>query len=174
MNLGPGSRYLSLVVEDRNQSNRCHGERTMKFYIRLALSFTMVLAILIPAYAAITGVISGTVTDPQGAVIPGVTVVALNEQTGVQQSVITDGKGFYSFLALGVGSYTITASQPGFETLHETGIKVDANSSVRTDSALESDHCDPGNWSRATPCRWRPRAPSSGRSLPARGSPPCL
>lgn len=109
----------------------------MKCYMRVVLSLTLVLALLIPAYAAITGTISGTVTDQTGAAVPGVTVVALNEDTGVQQTVATDGSGFYSFLALGVGSYTITASQPGFETLHETGIKVDANSSIRTDVRLK-------------------------------------
>ena len=109
----------------------------MKCYMRVLLSLTLVLALLIPAYAAITGTISGTVTDQSGAAVPGVTVVALNEETGVQQTITTDSSGFYSFLALGVGSYTISASQPGFETLHETGIKVDANSSIRTDVRLK-------------------------------------
>jgi hypothetical protein len=114
-----------------------HQEKTMKCYMRVLLSLTLVLALLIPAYAAITGTISGTVTDQSGAAVPGVTVVALNEETGVQQTITTDSSGFYSFLALGVGSYTISASQPGFETLHETGIKVDANSSIRTDVRLK-------------------------------------
>jgi hypothetical protein len=108
----------------------------MKLYIRFVISFMMVLAIVIPAYAAITGVISGTVTDPQGAVVPRVTVVVLNVQTGIRQSVITDGKGFYSFPALDVGNYTISASLQGFETFQQTNITVDANSSVRTDIPL--------------------------------------
>jgi hypothetical protein len=100
---------------------------------RVAVLVLTLLVIAATAYAAITGTISGTVTDQTGAAVPGVTVVALNEDTGVKQTVITDASGFYSFLALGVGSYSITASREGFETFHETGIKVDANSSIRID-----------------------------------------
>jgi hypothetical protein len=105
--------------------------------MRVVLSLTLVLALAIPAYAAITGTISGTVMDQTGAAIRGVTVVALNQDTGVRQTVVTDASGFYSFSALGVGTYTISASQPGFETFDETGIKVDANSSMRTDLQLK-------------------------------------
>ncbi len=89
------------------------------------------------AHAAITGTISGTVTDPTGAAIPGVTVVALNQDTGIKQTLVTDRKGFYSFTALAVGAYTVTAEESGFESFHEAGIKVDANSSLRVDVELK-------------------------------------
>jgi len=106
--------------------------------LRLPLSLAIAMLLFtLSAYAAITGVISGTVTDSTGAVLPGVTVTVLNQDTGIRQSVVTDSKGFYSFPALDVGRYTITAAQTGFETYHATGIKVDANSSVRTDILLK-------------------------------------
>lgn len=101
--------------------------------LTVIFTFGMAIALTIPAYAAITGTISGTVTDQTGAVIPGVTVVALNQDTGVSQSVVSDNRGFYSFSALPVGNYTVTATQQGFETFKQTGIKVDADSSIRTD-----------------------------------------
>ena len=108
-----------------------------KFSAKCALAaicaFAMAIVLAIPAYAAITGTISGTVGDSTGAVLPGVTVLAVNQDTGVNQSVVTDTRGFYSFSALPVGSYTITATQPGFETFKQTGIKVDADSSLRVD-----------------------------------------
>jgi hypothetical protein len=97
----------------------------------------MLLFFVASAYAAITGVISGTVTDPSGAVVPGVTIVALNVQTGVKHTVVTDGKGFYSFPALDVGLYTVSAGAQGFQSSEITGIKVDANSSIRKDVALK-------------------------------------
>jgi hypothetical protein len=108
----------------------------MKKSLRMILSLASAMVVAIPVYAAITGVISGAVTDPQGAVIPGVIVTALNEQTGVIQTATTDGKGFYSFPALDVGAYTIKTSQRGFESYQEKGIKVDANSSLRADIVL--------------------------------------
>jgi hypothetical protein len=109
----------------------------VKKSLRRILSLASVIAIAIPLYAAITGTISGTVTDPRGAVMPGVTVSALNEATGVVQTTTTDGKGFYSFPALDVGSYTIRSTENGFETFEEKGISIDADSSVRTDIVLK-------------------------------------
>jgi hypothetical protein len=94
------------------------------------------LASAVVAYAAITGVISGTVTDPSGAVIPRVALTATDQLTGVAHTVETDDKGFYSFPALDVGAYTISAVKAGFETFKQTDITVDANSSIRTDIAL--------------------------------------
>ena len=54
------------------------------------------------AFAAITGIVSGTINDPSGAVVPGVEIVAVNEATGVTFRVQTDSKGYYSFTALDV------------------------------------------------------------------------
>jgi hypothetical protein len=97
----------------------------------------MMLFFVSSAYAAITGVISGTVTDPTGAVIPGATIVALEVQTGVKHTVVSDSRGFYSFPVLDIGTYTVSASNPGFQSYQASGIKVDANSSVRTDIVLK-------------------------------------
>jgi hypothetical protein len=102
----------------------------MKNYLRVVFALAVIFVLCHPAHAAITGTISGTVTDPTGAAVPGVTVVALNEDTGVKVQVMTDGRGFYSFTALNVGRYTVSTAQQGFEGFHETGIKVDANSSI--------------------------------------------
>ena len=110
----------------------------MQRYLKLICVFvmSMVLASTM-AYAAITGAISGTVTDSTGAVIAGVTVEAVNEQTGVRHKVVTNSKGSYTFSVLDVGSYTISASMNGFDTYQLTGIKVDANSELREDLALK-------------------------------------
>lgn len=88
------------------------------------------------ARADITGSISGIVTDPSGAVVPGATVVAIAESTNVQSTTITDGKGFYAFPALSVNHYTITVTQPGFNTFSVSGVIVNANSAIRIDIHL--------------------------------------
>lgn len=64
-----------------------------------------------------SGDIRGTVTDPSGAVIPGVTVTALNVQTGVARSFVTNGDGLYDTSSIVTGDYKLTFRRSGFETL---------------------------------------------------------
>lgn len=90
------------------------------------------------AFASITGTISGIVTDPAGAVVSGADVTATNVQTGVAHTVKTDAKGFYSFLALPIGTYTITVHREGFKDFQQKQIVIDANSAVRADAAMAS------------------------------------
>src|SRR5205809_6662222 len=56
--------------------------------------------------------VGGTVTDPSGAVIPGVTVTATHTESGNKFEAITDERGSYRLLVR-VGNYRITAGVPG-------------------------------------------------------------
>src|SRR6202012_6017053 len=96
--------------------------RFVSFAGVVALAFLGTLA----AWAAITGSISGVVTDPSGAVVPGVTVVATSVATNVQTKAVTDSKGFYSLPTLNVDTYNLAANQAGFRDYEQTGIKIDA------------------------------------------------
>ena len=89
------------------------------------------------AWAAITGSISGVVTDPSGAVVPGVTVVATSVSTNLQSTAVTDSKGFYRFATLNVDTYNVTANQQGFRDYSQTGVKIDANSDLRIDITMQ-------------------------------------
>ena len=89
------------------------------------------------AWAAITGSISGVVTDPSGAVVPGVTIVATAVSTNVQTTAVTDAKGFYNLPTLNVDTYNLSTSQPGFRDYQQTGIKIDANSALRVDITMQ-------------------------------------
>ena len=91
----------------------------------------------IAAWASITGSISGVVTDPAGAVVPGVTVVATDVATNIQHTTVTDAKGFYAFPAMNVGTFSVSVSQPGFRDFQESGVKINANSALRIDIKLE-------------------------------------
>jgi hypothetical protein len=99
------------------------------------LTFVLLGAVL--AWASITGSISGVVTDPSGAVVPGATVVATNTQTGIKNTVVTDSRGFYSFPSLDVGTYDVQVTQTGFKTYTKTGLVIDANSALRADATLQ-------------------------------------
>ena len=63
------------------------------------------------------GSISGLVTDPGGALIPGAQVVLLNRATGVTQHTVTSSSGLYTFISLNPGTYQVTASQTGFKSV---------------------------------------------------------
>src|ERR1039457_5669252 len=69
------------------------------------------------AYAqAISGDLTGTVLDSSRAAIPNATVIATNDDTGVQSTTQTNAGGVYRFSNLPVGRYTVTASVTGFTT----------------------------------------------------------
>lgn len=63
------------------------------------------------------GSVEGTVTDPAGAVVPGVTLHARNVSTSTAYDTTSDGEGHFHFLALFVGTYEITAEHTGFAAL---------------------------------------------------------
>ncbi len=100
------------------------------------------LLVLLPwfvssAWAGVGGSISGTVTDPSGAVVPKVTVTAINTDTGIRQTASTDDKGFYSFTSLPIGHYDLEVTTADFRPYRRTGITIDANSALTIDAALE-------------------------------------
>ncbi len=96
----------------------------------------IVLLGAITAWAAITGSILGVVSDPSGAVVPGVTVVATSTSTNVQHTTVTDSKGFYAFPTLNVDHYNISISYRGYRDFLEQGVEINANSAVRIDVSL--------------------------------------
>ena len=68
-------------------------------------------------------VLSGTVTDSTGGVLPGVTVTALHEATGNRFVAVTDERGSYR-LPSRVGAYQVTAELQGFTTVTRTGVQL--------------------------------------------------
>jgi hypothetical protein len=80
------------------------------------------LALPVLAFAQ-EAVLTGTVTDSTGGVLPGVTVVAVNEASGNSFESVTDGRGVYRIPAR-VGNYKITAELSGFNTVVRTGVEV--------------------------------------------------
>jgi hypothetical protein len=68
--------------------------------------------------------ISGSVIDPNGAVIPNATVTIRNNSTGAEQNVSTDSNGNFRTAQLGAGSYTVSAYASGFQTLRVSNVQV--------------------------------------------------
>src|SRR5512141_591887 len=78
------------------------------------------------------GTILGTVTDPGGAVVAGAKVTARNVNTGLERTTQTSADGSYSIPELPIGTYTITATQTGFQTavVNDVGVSVGAERRV--------------------------------------------
>ncbi|MGD0128728.1 MAG: carboxypeptidase regulatory-like domain-containing protein [Terriglobia bacterium] len=114
--------------------------RIHRFSLRLQRLFALaVLLVLVStlARAAVTGSISGTVTDPTGAIMPGVSVVALDTDTGIQTTTQTNSAGFYNFPALPTGHYEIRITEKGFEEYRQTGLVIDVNTALRVDATMK-------------------------------------
>ncbi len=85
--------------------------------------FLVALSLAAPAWAQLTRAgITGTVTDPSGAVIPGVSVIAVNEDTGVESATVTNNVGIYRIVGLPIGHYGLSFKKTGFVTVQRTGI----------------------------------------------------
>ena len=81
--------------------------------------------------------ITGTVTDEAHSVVFGATVKAHNEQTGVDTTRVTSSAGLYQISPLIVGTYTVTVSAPGFETLKQEGVVLTQNQVFGFNPALK-------------------------------------
>jgi hypothetical protein len=84
-----------------------------------------------------TATITGTIRDTSGAVVPGVSLTATNEETGIARSITSGSAGTYRFAALPVGTYTIRAEQSGFQTQVRTGLRVTVGQDAVLNFTLE-------------------------------------
>jgi hypothetical protein len=94
--------------------------------MRVSAKCLAILAVLlIPGTVRAQAILTGTVHDPSGAVLPGVTVEAsspaLIEKT---RTAVTDGTGQYRIIDLKPGIYTLTFSLPGFATVRREDIEL--------------------------------------------------
>ncbi len=106
----------------------------MKFKLLLAL-----LAVSAPQLFAQAdrGVITGIVTDKQGAAIPNATVSIKDSNTNVVTDVRTTDSGNYSTPPLIIGTYEVTVRTTGFRTFHASAINLASGQTFRQDVVLE-------------------------------------
>jgi hypothetical protein len=84
-----------------------------------------------------TATLVGQLRDSSGAVIPGATVVATHEGTGVAREATTDVNGEFVLSALPNGPYTVKIELTGFKTLENRGLELGAGQTVRQTFALQ-------------------------------------
>jgi hypothetical protein len=89
------------------------------------------------AQTATTAAITGTVADPSGALLPDATVTIVNINTGLTRSFQTSDTGAYTFALLPIGSYDLSVTKAGFQTLKQTGIVLDVSQTVALNLSMQ-------------------------------------
>src|SRR5688572_9961489 len=112
--------------------------------MRTTLTFVLLLAaflILAPTERldaqVTTATFFGLVHDSSGAVVPGATVIATHQGTGVPREGITDARGEFVLSALPNGPYSVRIEMPGFKSYRNEGITLAAGQTVRQTFVLE-------------------------------------
>ena len=93
---------------------------------RILPLFIFILLITASAFAQYGAGIEGTVTDPNSAVVTGVTVTATNQATGVARSAVTNDSGFYRISGLPPAPYTVDVESPNFQKYSAPDVQVTA------------------------------------------------
>jgi carboxypeptidase family protein len=113
-------------------------------YIAALFAVTLALVWCIPSVGQVVkGSISGSVVDPQGAVVSGAQITAKNVETGVPFTTTTDSAGLYRLNLLPVGTYSVEVKAQGFKTATSNGVVVAAG----RDSGLGAIHMSVGETS---------------------------
>ena len=97
----------------------------------VAVALLLLTAFAMPVMAQYgSASISATVVDRTGGVVPNAKVVLKNEASGITRETVTNSSGVFTFPSVPPGTYTVTISFPGLETLERKGILLTQGASV--------------------------------------------
>lgn len=99
----------------------------------------LAIALCVSAFAqseAGGATVSGTVSDPTGAAVPGAKITLASEQTGFTRVLETTGSGLYTFVRVPVGRYNLTVDRSGFKTVKRTDVDLAVGAVVTLDVTL--------------------------------------
>ncbi len=107
--------------------------------IRYAIFLFLLLiqTTLVSAQAVSIASVTGRVSDPSGALVPGATVRATAVNTGTLHTATTDSNGIYSFPSLPIGAYTLEVTAPGFQTYVQSGIALQVSDADKIDVTMK-------------------------------------
>jgi hypothetical protein len=106
--------------------------RIFSMMSRAAAALLFCLAALCPAVSAqtSTGGVNGTVTDPNGAAVPGSTVTLVNKATNIEKQAATNESGYFTFVNVNPGTYSLRVEARGFSTAQTPPFDVGVNQTV--------------------------------------------
>ena len=103
---------------------------------KTAILVALAMLAVVPAFAQQTGTITGTATDEQGAVLPGVTVTVESAALITPRSTTTGAGGSYSHPALPPGDYTVSFALSGFQTVVQEGVRVSVARTLEVNASM--------------------------------------
>jgi hypothetical protein len=109
--------------------------RTCRFIT--ALMIATLIGLALPAHAQVVGQIQGTVTDAQGAVLPGVSLTLRNTENGTMRTTVSEGDGQYRFAGLQPGTYDLKAELQGFAAVDVSRLTVTIGLQQRQDIKMQ-------------------------------------
>src|SRR6202167_735719 len=83
------------------------------------------------------GAITGTISDPSGAVIPNAQVTLINTDQGLTLTTTTNGSGVYTFSPVRIGHYSVSAAAPGFTTTKQSNLQVAVGQQLQVNVQLK-------------------------------------
>src|SRR5689334_8190391 len=100
--------------------------------IRLVAVFLALMGIAVSASAqGVTGTVSGTVKDAQGATVPGASITLISESRGTTiATVVSNAAGDFVVPNVTADTYTLQITMPSFKTMKRTGLQVSAGARV--------------------------------------------
>ncbi len=104
---------------------------------RVALLIVAMVGFALPALSQTNGLISGTVADVQGGVLPGVTMTLRNTESGVMRNTVSEADGQYRFAGLQPAVYELKAELAGFATVAVDRITVTLGSQLQQDLKMQ-------------------------------------
>lgn len=109
----------------------------MKRGLIVTIIATLIASSSALAQDAATAVLTGVISDPNGAAVAGSKVEIENVDTGLKRSVITNDQGIYRAQLLPIGNYAVKTEAPGFATIHQTGIHLGVGQEVSLDVVMK-------------------------------------
>ncbi len=106
---------------------------------RLALFVLLIYSTpaIVFSQQAANATLTGTITDPHGAVVSGVTITATQKATGVKRETVTNDDGLYVLSNLAPGDYDLSVESHGFARISKTGISLNVGQTVTLNVSLE-------------------------------------
>src|SRR6266567_8092049 len=130
------------AIRDKFNSARCQGRGTER-RIGVCIMHNCITALYLFFFSALCfaqsdrGTITGTVSDPAGAVVATASVEARNTDMGATYPVATSATGNYTIAELPAGTYELSVMSAGFKKFIRTGLIVQAAQTIRVDATLE-------------------------------------
>src|ERR1700733_10889667 len=127
---------------DRTEAEMPRGKSLLQKLVcmtisRLAQAAVIFLIAGAMVWGAVTGKVSGTVTDPSGASIPLVSIKMTNTAQGLEIKVTADEHGDFIFPTVPVGTYDILFEAKGFRSEKRTALVVDTNADIQQNMTLQ-------------------------------------